>query len=133
MMNPNRVEAAWEAIERAKVELDNETPLERAMVEALGTRYAAEFSEDRTDLNDAYSEAMASLHARHPEDPEIATLYAESMMVKHPWKLYDMNGVPARDETNTLVAAIGATAVKSSVREHARVYAIIPPFENPVR
>lgn len=106
MMSAARNEAAWTALRRALAEIDDETPAERALIEALSHRYANPAPEDRTDLNIAFADAMATVWEQFPNDSDIGTLYAESMMVQHPWKLYTCDMEPAREQTNTIVATL---------------------------
>ena len=68
------------------------TELERALTEALTARYAPSHPEGgRKGLDSAYVWAMASVYARFPDDLQVATLYAESMMLleprRGPWPL----------------------------------------------
>ena len=42
----------------------------------------------------AYSDAMGELSKRFPDDLDVATLYAESLMNLRPWRLYDKDGTP---------------------------------------
>lgn len=42
-----------------------------------------------------YSDAMRALAAAYPDDPDAATLYAESLLVPARWHWYDAKGVPA--------------------------------------
>ena len=105
-MSPARSAAAWDALQRALAALDDETPVECALVEALTHRYAAVPPDDRTELNAAFVAAMADCWARFPGDSDVGTLYADAMMVCHPWELYTCDGAPARDQTGTVVAVL---------------------------
>jgi tetratricopeptide (TPR) repeat protein len=78
---------------------------ERDYIEALRTRYAAEEPADRTPLDIAFRDAMASLHARYPEDNDAAVLYAESLMMLHAWKWWRPDGSP-EEGTREAVAAL---------------------------
>jgi len=106
MMSPARSAAAWQALQRAEAELDDETPVERALVEALGSRYADPAPEERDELDAAFAEVMADVWARFPADADVGTFYAESVMVLHPWELYECDRSPARDETGTIVRTL---------------------------
>ncbi len=99
-MGENRSSAAWVALERALEEIDTESEVERALIEALAHRYQSPAPEDRTNLEVAYSEAMAEVWERFPADSDVGTLYAESIMVQNPWQLYTRKGEPAREATN---------------------------------
>lgn len=105
MMTDERNAAAWGALREAEARIENTTPAERALIEALGARYAKPFPDDRSHLNDAYAEAMAGVWGRYPNDSDVGTLYAEAMMVKRPWKLYSIDREP-EGETEHIVATL---------------------------
>jgi tetratricopeptide (TPR) repeat protein len=68
-----------------KVE-DGVTPRERALIDAAKTRYSADAKTFRAQLDAAYMEAMAKVHADFPDDPDIAALFAEAAMdATRPW------------------------------------------------
>jgi len=96
-MTDERSAAAWGALQEARARIDNTTPLERALIEALSARYAKPWPEDRTDLEQAYANAMAKVWADHPDDSDVGVLYAEAMMVQRPWMLYSVTGEPEGD------------------------------------
>ncbi|EHK45865.1 hypothetical protein TRIATDRAFT_41321 [Trichoderma atroviride IMI 206040] len=89
------------AIEKAKACADSATPVERALVEALRYRYPRADAPTKTDRpiwNREYADAMASVAAQYPDDLDVATLYADSMMNLTPWALWDIRtGNPAPD------------------------------------
>lgn len=72
----------------------NGSAVEQGLVAALGKRYVADPVGDQLPREQAYSQAMGALATRFPDDPDVATLYAESMMNLHPWKLYKSDGTP---------------------------------------
>ena len=104
-MGPKRSSAAWAALQHALAHLDNTTPVERALIEALAHRYAKPWPKDRTQLEEAYADAMADVWRRFPDDSDVGTLYAEAMMVRMPWKLYSLDHEPAQD-TPEIVATL---------------------------
>ncbi len=106
IMNENRSVAAWQALQIALAELDEETAAERALVEALTHRYARPEPEDRSHLEEAFAKAMAGVWKQNPNDSDIGTLYAESMMVQNPWDLYNSDRVPSRERTHTIIAVL---------------------------
>ncbi|PNP48862.1 TPR domain-containing protein [Trichoderma gamsii] len=89
------------AIEKAKACAESATPVERALVEALRYRYPRADAPTKTDRpiwNREYADAMASVAAQYPDDLDVATLYADSMMNLTPWALWDIRtGNPAPD------------------------------------
>lgn len=90
-----REQKAWEAIARARALTAGAPKHEQRYVEALGARYSADPKEDRKQLARNYSLAMAALHREYPDDPDAATLYAESLMNLNPWKFWTADGQPA--------------------------------------
>lgn len=40
---------------------------------------------------DAFTDAMRAVYEKYPDDPNVAALYAESLMNKGPWRLWDLN------------------------------------------
>lgn len=69
--------------------------VEQGLVEALAQRYVADPTGDQMLREQAYSNAMAALSKKFPDDNDVATLYAESLMNLRPWQLYKKDGTPA--------------------------------------
>src|SRR6185369_5176167 len=78
---------------------------DRAYINALSKRYSSDLRADQTQLAVAYKNAMGELSKRYPDDLDAATLYAESMMNLHPWKLWTLDGKPTED-TLEIVAVL---------------------------
>jgi tetratricopeptide (TPR) repeat protein len=97
-----RAKRAFEAIDTATRLSVNGTPVERDYVAAMATRYSQDPKADRPALARRYSQAMADLVRRYPEDLDAATLYAESLMNLRPWKLWTLDGKPAEDTPQIL-------------------------------
>jgi tetratricopeptide (TPR) repeat protein len=105
IMTEERSRAAWGALKQALARIENTSPVERALIEALAERYAKPWPEDRSDLDESYSDAMAELWSDYPDDSDVGTLYAESLMVRRPWKLYTIDEEPEED-TPTIVSTL---------------------------
>ncbi|HEX7238984.1 MAG TPA: hypothetical protein VF263_01850, partial [Longimicrobiaceae bacterium] len=61
------------------------TPLERALAEAMAARYRESHgAAGRKGLDSAYVDAMERVYARFPENPEVAALYADALMLLEP-------------------------------------------------
>lgn len=105
-MNKAREVAAWDAIQKALAQLDDETPAEQALIRATAKRYGDPAVEDKTDHKLAFSEAMAEVWAAYPADPDIGTVYADALMVRFPWRLYKADGSVAREESITTVQVL---------------------------
>jgi tetratricopeptide (TPR) repeat protein len=90
-----RKKKSYEAIQRAKTLISNVSPVEQALIEALSLRYSKEMDAAIEDLNSAYMEAMAKVVDKFPDNPDILTLYAASVMNTVPWKYWDEEGNPS--------------------------------------
>jgi tetratricopeptide (TPR) repeat protein len=104
-MGPEAGRAAWAASQRASQRAAGATEVERELIAALATRYAADPPADRAALDLAYANAMREVHQKHPEDLEVATLFAESLMDLHPWD-YWLDGAVPRDTTPELLGTL---------------------------
>lgn len=104
-MEPDNYERAYAAIQRAKRLSANCTDKEKALINALATRYPAQPVDDRKPYDVAYSKAVKKVHERFPDDADIAALYAESIMDLHPWELWEKDGQP-KPWTPEIVAAL---------------------------
>ncbi len=97
-----RAKRAFEAIDTAMKLSVNGSQVERDYITAMATRYSQDPKADRPALARRYSQAMADLVRRYPEDLDAATLYAESLMNLRPWKLWTLDGKPAEDTPRIL-------------------------------
>jgi tetratricopeptide (TPR) repeat protein len=91
---PEREVQAFETLGEASARLQRASEKERALVEALQTRYAAAPPSDRSSLDLAYAEAMRSVARRFPDDLQIQTLSAEAMMDTMPWAYWTEDAQP---------------------------------------
>jgi hypothetical protein len=66
--------AAYAATQRALAARGGASERERALIDAVATRYAAVPPADRSHLDQAYSEAMAAVDRRYPTDAQAGTL-----------------------------------------------------------
>lgn len=99
-------QAAYQAIQQAVTLARHASPRERAYIEALSTRYAAEpETADRAALDRAYAKAMRTLSQRYPGDLDAATLFAASLMNVRPWDYWTPDSQP-KPGTLELVAAL---------------------------
>ncbi|MGH9380008.1 MAG: hypothetical protein ACRD2Z_05295 [Thermoanaerobaculia bacterium] len=103
---PQAFAASRRAIELAA------TAKERALAEALVERYAAEPVEDRAPLDAAFAAAMREVAREYPEDLDIQTLFAESLMTTMPWDYYQDDG-SAKPETDEAVAVLESVLARS--------------------
>jgi tetratricopeptide (TPR) repeat protein len=113
---PEREKAAWDALQKALANAtlgssSMDVVLERALIDALATRYADPQPKDRRPLDEAYAAAMKKLYAAHGDDVDIGTLYAESLMDLQPWDLWTNDGQP-KGNTLEIVAVIEKVLAK---------------------
>ncbi len=85
--------AAWEAISQAQKLAPQTSLLEKELIQAASRRYASPQPDDRSPLDAAYAAAMREVWRKHPENAEVATLFAESAMDVHPWNFWK-DGAP---------------------------------------
>lgn len=100
-----RVAKAYVHLAAAQARAANGSAVEQALIAALAKRYVAKPQGDPMVRETAYSAAMAAAHTQFPDDPDVATLYAESLMNLRPWRLYDAAGNP-EPGTELIVATL---------------------------
>ena len=105
-MSPDAVAPAMAALTKAQQLAPQASVRERALIEALATRYTAQPPTDRAALDAAYAEAMASAHRRFPQDTIIATLYAEAMMDTQPWDYWQPGGAQPKGHGAEIVQVL---------------------------
>src|SRR4051812_16003733 len=93
-VDEERERTAFAAIAKAQALQNEATPAERDYIAAMVKRYSDAKSPDYQKLQQDYADAMKDLSRRYPDDLDAATLYAESLMNLHPWKLWDKQGTP---------------------------------------
>jgi len=111
--NYNDTEPEADRLKKAYAEVEKALALsavgpenERAYAVALSKRYVADpAGADKAQLARDYAAAMKELSARYPDDLDLATMYAESLMNLHPWKLWKPDGSPGED-TLEIVAVL---------------------------
>src|SRR5688572_27582063 len=73
--------------------LDNASPVEQALIEALASRYQAPEPpgsfEALMPWTDAYADAMRAVYSDYSADLDIVALSAEALMNRTPWQLWD--------------------------------------------
>ncbi|NJB86730.1 tetratricopeptide (TPR) repeat protein [Lewinella marina] len=94
-MEKDNYPRAYEAVQRAKnLARMRGTEKEKALINALATRYHRDAPEARSALDQAYAEAMRKVATRFPDDADVLALFAEALMDLHPWDLWDKAGEP---------------------------------------
>ena len=82
---------ACDALAQAEVLARRGPEGERALIGALAKRYPSRVpASDMCPWNDDYANAMRAVHSGHPEDPDVEALFAEAIMNRTPWALWDL-------------------------------------------
>lgn len=87
--------AALEALGKAKELSGTATPFEKALIDAMSVRYTADSTDaTRKQLNEEYTAKMKVVFENFPDRADAAALYADAMMLEHPWQLWEIDGTP---------------------------------------
>jgi tetratricopeptide (TPR) repeat protein len=112
-MEGSAVQPAFVATTNAKARAANASERERALIDALATRYASDPAADQAALAQAYADAMAAVHARYPDDQDVAVLFADSVMNTSPWDYWEADGRTPKGRLGEAIAAIEGVLAKN--------------------
>lgn len=128
--NPNvsQTEATYAkvAIQEALRLCDSASPVENALIEAAAYRAVHPLPGDRSGIDLAYSDALSGVWEAHLTDPDVGTLYAESMMNMQRWDYWKSDGSPigkTEKILETLEAAMSLNPVHPGAN-HFYIHAI---------
>jgi tetratricopeptide (TPR) repeat protein len=96
---------AYSAAVKANALKANASPVEKALIEAIAIRYVADSAADQSKLNGLYRNAMKMVYTDFPRDENVSTLYADALMLMHPWDLYD-HDFKAKPWTGEMVSVL---------------------------
>lgn len=126
MLDEANGKIAFDAVSRAVALRGTAHAADRALIDAIVTRYRWPVASDRRALDEAYAAAMGTAHQQHPADADIAALFAEAMMDLRPWDLWTQGGLP-QPGTEEIVALLERTLVaapRHPLANHLYVHAI---------
>jgi hypothetical protein len=86
--------AALEANEKALSLSSRATPIEKGLIKAMLVRYAEDTTQTREKLNQDYVDAMKKLADQYPTNADAVSLYADALMLQHPWDMWNNDGTP---------------------------------------
>lgn len=93
--------ATAEALQRR----EKASAVERALIEPLALRYpSAEPGQVTPIWNDRYAAAMRKAYQAHAQDLDVATLFAEAIMNRTPWQLWNIETGKPAEGADTLEA-----------------------------
>ncbi len=101
----DRLKQAHEAIQKAVDLSSNASEAERGYIFAMAKRFPADPRSDLRKAAEEYRDAMREVVKKYPDDPDAATLFAESGMDLHPWGLWHLDGTP-EEGTEEVVATL---------------------------
>ena len=107
---------ARRATEDARARLGRATLLEQALIRALEQRYQSAQAQSALVLcawNDAYAAAMRGVYAAFPNDLDVCALFAEALINRTPWQLWDLkSGEPAQGADTLETVAVLEQALR---------------------
>jgi tetratricopeptide (TPR) repeat protein len=105
-MGGEAVAPAFAAVAQAMALREGASERERALIEAMAKRYAADPEASRKALDEAYADAMAGVAARWPEDDDVQVLLADALMNLQPWDYWLPDRMTPKGRTAEQVAAL---------------------------
>lgn len=126
VLPPERNKLALEALTKAQKLADKGTASEQALIAALAARYAQSPPEDRKPLDEAYAAAMRKVWQEFPDDADIGSLFAESLMDLRPWDLWLPAGKPqpGTEEVVATLERVLAQAPRHPLAIHLYIHAV---------
>jgi tetratricopeptide (TPR) repeat protein len=91
-MDPDNLQKAYDAVQKAKRLAFPCTQKEKDLIEALTSRYAKDDKVAQSILDSTYASNMRRVFEKYPDDVDVAVLFAESLMNLHPWQLFKKDG-----------------------------------------
>jgi len=122
-MSVDNNEDAYNYTQKAVTLSENCTKIEKALINALTTRYAQDAPEDRSGLDSIYADEMRLVSQRYREEMDVATLFVESLMDCMPWQYWLPDGQP-KMRTREALAVLDYIAEKEPNHPGANHYYI---------
>ena len=98
------------------------SPVERDLIAALADRFPSDPTvDDYGPWNDAFADAMREVYTKHPDDLDVVSFFAEAMMNRTPWLLWDLpHGRPAEGASTEEARRVleGAFAHREDAWDH---------------
>ena len=93
------------AVRKALDRIEDATPIERLLVEALAQRYQAPEPTGSLDRwNDDYADAMREAYRSFPDDPDVCALFVDALINRTPWALWDLDTGEPSEGADTVEA-----------------------------
>jgi tetratricopeptide (TPR) repeat protein len=123
---PERAQAAWEALGKAKALAESANSPDRALIAALAFRYANPQPEDRKPLEESYADAMRNAWKAYLLDADIGALFAESLAELRPWDLWTGDGKPqpGTEELVSIIDNVLSISPRHPLANHLMIHAV---------
>lgn len=93
------------AAERALQLKKGASMFECALIEAIASRHPSDRApDDFSGWTDAYANSMRDVYAAHPDDADVCALFADALMSRTPWKLWNLKTGEPDDGASTIEA-----------------------------
>ena len=102
VMSPENRREALKAYKIAESLKESASAKEKDFIEALKPRYNGKPETSRVDLDLNYAESMENLYRKYPNDTDVASLYAEALMITMPWNYWAEDGNPKPDTVKVI-------------------------------
>ena len=123
-LTAERARVAFDALAKARDNASHASAVEQALITALGSRYPTTSPLDPTTTGPilvAYADAMKAVARKFPQDLDVQTLYAESLMNVNAWKLWTPDGKPVSG-TEQIVATLELVMARNPQHPGANHY-----------
>ena len=93
------------AVEQATRLRDKAGPADQALITAIAARYQSTTPPDDLQVwSDDYADAMREVYRTYGDNLDVAALFAEALMNRTPWRLWDLNARGPAEGASTLEA-----------------------------
>lgn len=125
-MDEGTSKLAFEATQNALLVSKGWQGVERELIEALAQRYAWPPPADRGALDRAWADALRGVWRRHPDDPDVGALCAESLLDLNPWDQWTFEGKPQplTPEIVDILEHVLAIEPRHVLANHACIHAL---------
>ena len=111
-----KLRRTYDASRAALARIENASPVEAALIEALIARYQSPLPVDEAEYHqwdDDYADKMRKVYATFPDDDDVCALHAEALMTRTPWALWDLrSGEPAANASTLEAIDVLETAMQ---------------------
>ncbi|MGI9389978.1 MAG: hypothetical protein ACR2O1_07980, partial [Boseongicola sp.] len=111
-----KLKLTYETSRAAAERTGHVTPLEAMLIEALQARYQSPVPVSESEYHqwdDDYSDAMRQIHKSFPDDDDVCALFAEALITRTPWALWELRtGEPAKNASTIEAIEVLETAMQ---------------------